>query len=193
MSDKDKVAQKPEDDASNSNLPLPEGNAELAAIPTSKEKLYRQIASRLNNKVDAYFKPVAERVQKKHGEEIKMRQVFGDSDARNLVVIVWRGLFDILLCPGDGGAISEVNVGIPGGFGSLQLTTAGATKKKTPQGQVVDVQKRWRVKYSAGRTVDVLLEQLPPPPPDAVVTADEDDETPAPKAEAKPEAKAATK
>jgi len=148
------------------NLPLPEG---MEGKPNSKEQLYRAIAGRLNRKTDEYFRPVAERIQKKHGEEIKMRQVFGDQDARDLLVLFFTGMFDILLQPDAEGTYKEVSVGIPGGFGSISLTTAGATTKKTPQGQVVEVLKRWRVKYSPGKFIDGRLDQLPPPPPDEVV------------------------
>lgn len=164
------------------NLPAPEGQE---GKPRSKEQLYRIMAGRLNRKTEEYFKPVAERVQKKHGEEIKMRQVFGDQDARDLLVLFFQGLFDILLQPNAEGEFKEVSVGIPGGFGSLQLTTAGATTKKTPQGQVVEVQKRWRVKYSPGKSVDGRLEQLPPPPPDEVETPADGQAAPEPAVAAK--------
>jgi len=158
------VANDAEATGARDNLPLPEGQE--GAKPHSKEQLYRHIASRLNLKVDTYFAPVAERMLKKHNEEIKMRQVFGDQDARDLLVLFWTGMFDILLQPDGEGQYKESSVGIPAGFGSLQLTTAGATTKKTPQGQVVDVLKRWRVKYSPGKAVDSRLSQLPAPPPD---------------------------
>lgn len=134
--------------------------------PKSKEQLYRLGAQRLNEKVQEYFKPVQERQMKRHNEEIKMRQVFGDQDIRDLVVFVFGGIFDILLQPGADGVLREATVGIPGGFGSMQLATAGATRKTTPQGTVVEVQKRWRVKYSPGKMVDQKLAQLPPPPQD---------------------------
>jgi hypothetical protein len=148
-------------------------------MPKSKEELYRQFATFLNQRVQDTFKPVAERVKTKHGEEIKLRQVFGDTDARDLVVSVWEGFFNLLLQPADDGSYREVSVGIPGGYGSLQLTTAGATTKKTPQGQTVQVHERWRVKYSPGKAVDSKLGQLPPPPPKAAAPA-----TPAPAPEA---------
>jgi len=149
---------------------------EAAKKPVSKEELYRSISTSMNAKVDEYFAPVAARVKDKAKMEIKMRQVFGDQDARDLVVAVFDGLFDILLTPGEDGSVKPVSLGIPGGFGSIQLTTAGATTKKTPQGQTVEVQKRWRVKYSPGKSVDERLKQLPAPAEDAGDPEDAKDE-----------------
>jgi hypothetical protein len=135
--------------------------------PRTKEEAYRIISQRLNTKVQSYFQPIADRVMKKHKESIKMRQVFGDTDARDLVVSMWDMFYDILLTPNDDGTVEPTSLGIPGGHGSLQLTTAGATTKMTPQRVSVKVDKRWRVKYSPGKTVDERLSQLPPPPQDA--------------------------
>jgi len=130
--------------------------------PEDKEDLYRLLAGKLNTKVEQYFEPVAKRVKDQKNMDIKMRQVFGDQDIRDLTVAIFDGLFDILLQDVDPKA-EKYSTGIPGGYGSLQLMTAAATTKKTPQGQLVPVKKRWRVKYSPGKSVDERLAKLPAP------------------------------
>jgi hypothetical protein len=145
---------------------------DVSATPTlpvkKKEELYRHLSEKLNAKVQEYFKPVADRVAEKTNiKDLKLRQVFSDADMRDLLVDYMRGLFGILTQPGENGALDEASVGIPAGFGSIQLTTAGATKKKTPQGKMVDVPLRWRIRYSAGKTVEGLLKTLPAPTHDA--------------------------
>ena len=100
-------------------------------------------------------------VEEKRG---KGRQVFGDAHGHDIVESVWNGFLGILLQLDKEGKAQECSVGIPDGFGSLKLGTAKATSKKTPQGQLVSVPKRWRVVWRPGKKVDSLLEALPPPP-----------------------------
>ena len=133
--------------------------------PTKKEDMYRAMADLLNAKVHKAFEPIARRASEKgidKGSSLSIRKVFGDNDARDLTVAVFDGLTDILFQT-DGGKASEGSVGIPAGFGSLQLTTAAATTKRTPQGNTVEVPERWRVKWSPGKAVDEKLAKLPAP------------------------------
>lgn len=118
--------------------------------PTKKEELYRDLATRLNMVVE-----------RKRG---KGRQCFGDNHGRDILVAVIDGLVDIVLQPMDSaGRPAEGSVGIPGGYGSMQLGTAAATRKVTPQGKEIDVPIRWRMVWRPGKTVDDRLHALPPP------------------------------
>jgi nucleoid DNA-binding protein len=139
----------------------------LTGAEKTKEDIYRSFATYLNAKVEKAFQPVARRVLEQKGMEIKMRQVFGDQVGRDLMVAVYQGLLTLVTTKDENGAAQVTSVGIPGGFGSIQLTTAAATTKRTPQGQTVEVPKRWRLKYSPGKTVDETLDSLAPPPADA--------------------------
>lgn len=142
-----------------------------------KEDMYRSVANYLNAKVERVFSPVAKRVKDQKNMDIKLRQVFGDQHARDLTVAIFDGLVGILLQQDEKGNYVEASVGIPGGYGSLQLTTAAATTKRTPQGQTVEVPKRWRLKWSPGKTVDEKLDALPAPPPDAEGSSSSTSET----------------
>jgi len=124
--------------------------------PKDKDELYRQIATKLNGMVE-----------EKRG---KGKQVFGDNHARDILVSVFDGLTDILFQTDENGKAAEGSVGIPAGYGSMQLGTAAATVKKTPQGVTVNVPKRWRSVWRPGKSVDERLKKLPPPEPDAPAT-----------------------
>jgi hypothetical protein len=149
----------------------------ITGVIRDKEDMYRSIANYLNAKVEKVFAAVARRVKDQKNMDIKLRQVFGDQHARDLTVGLFDGLMSILLQQDEGGQYVESSVGIPGGYGSLQLTTAAATIKRTPQGQTVEVPKRWRLKWSPGKTVDEKLDALPAPPPDEEVPATDTPET----------------
>lgn len=126
--------------------------------PKSKEDLYRQVQTALNDLVT-----------EKRGPG---RQVFGDQHAHDIVTGVFAGFVGILLQTDKNGQAQECSVGIPAGYGSLQLGTAAPTTKRTPQGQVVSVPRRWRAVWRPGKAVEDLLDALPPPPQDAPKAAE---------------------
>jgi nucleoid DNA-binding protein len=137
------------------------------AAPVDKSEIYSRIAGQLNKKVEDRFASVASRVKAKHKEDIHMRRVFGDEDGRGLVVGIFNALLDLLMSPnGENEIVEGVTVGLPGGLGSLELLTAGATTKKTPQGKTVEVPKRWRCKWNPGKSVSERLSALPEPAQD---------------------------
>lgn len=142
------------DVAATSENSLPEV---VTAAPKKKEDLYKQMAARLNAQVE-----------KVRGEG---RKVFGDHHMRDVMVGVFQGLMEIATQTDESGKAEVGTVGIPGGFGSFQLGTAAATVKKTPQGQVLNVPKRWRFVWKPGKAVDDRLDTLPVPEPDAPVEA----------------------
>jgi hypothetical protein len=145
-----------------------EGTPQVPETPAKdKAEIYARVASLLNGKVEQRFSPVKDRVRNKFKEEINMRRVFGDEDSRLLLVLYFNQLLALLTKPGPNGKIVKgTTVGLPGGLGSLEILTAGATKKKTPQGKTIDVEERWRLKWNPGKNVDLLLEKLPKPDPD---------------------------
>lgn len=130
-----------------------------------KTEIYSRLAATMNAKVDARFEPVAKRVKEKHKDDIHMRRVFGDEDGRVMVVTVFNELLSLLTAPNaDGQIVEGTTLGLPAGLGSWELLTAGATTKKTPQLQIIQVPRRWRIKWNTGKTVQEILEKLPPPP-----------------------------
>lgn len=132
--------------------------------PASKVEIYSRIAGLLNEKVQERFAVVQKRVLERHKDDVHMRRVFGDEDGRSLMVMMWTELMDLLVSPNSEGQIVEgTTVGLPAGLGSLELLTAGATKKKTPQGAMIDVKKRWRVKWNPGKAVQEKIAALPKP------------------------------
>lgn len=141
----------------------------VAATPAAdKNEIYSRIAAGLNAKVEARFEPVANRVKAKHKDEIHLRRVFGDEDGRAILVSVFTELLDLLMAPdAEGKIVENKTVGLPAGLGSIELLTAGATTKKTPQGSTIEVPKRWRVKWNTGKAVAERLAALPAPLPDA--------------------------
>lgn len=144
------------------------------AKPKNKEELYENIKRMLNHKAAKTFAPVANRAKKAKGLDLKMRQVYGDNDARELVTYVFDSFMDILealATSKNDGTYQPANLGIPGGYGSFQLTTAAATTKMTPQGTKIEVAKRWRLKWSVGKAVNDRLQKFGPPPADEAAPA----------------------
>ena len=139
------------------------------APAADKNEIYARIAAGLNRKVDTRFEAVAKRVKDKHKDDIHLRRVFGDEDGRAIVVGVFDELLDLLLVEKPEGGIPEGKrtLGLPAGLGSLELLTAGATTKKTPQGTTIEVPKRWRVKWNTGKAISERLDALPAPKQDA--------------------------
>jgi hypothetical protein len=123
---------------------------EAFSAPKNKEEFYNQLVTRLNNLVEA---------KRGHG-----RKVFGNSHGRDIVVLVFDGLADILTHPNGEGTVVPNNLGMPGGWGSIQLGTAKATTKRTPQGKVVEVPKRWRVVWKPGKAMSDRIRMLEGPP-----------------------------
>lgn len=127
----------------------------LPEVMKRKEDLYEAIKQRLN-----------EQVISKRGTGA---QVFGDTHTHDIVVSVWEGFFRILTQLDAEGQAQVASLGIPNGYGSLKLMTAAATKKRTPQGAIVQVPKRWRAVWRPGKRVEEILDTLPPPKQDAPV------------------------
>jgi hypothetical protein len=153
----------------NQATPVAEVEAPVAVAATpaaDKNEIYSRIAKVLNDKVDDRFKSVQERVKAQHKTEIHLRRVFGDEDGRSMLVMVFSELLDSLVAPGAGGVTEAATLGLPAGLGSIELLTAGATTKKTPQGSTINVPKRWRIKWNTGKAVSERLAALPAPAPD---------------------------
>ena len=129
-----------------------------------KEEIYQAIADYANQRVQKAFTHIANRALQKKGLVLKMRPVFGDRFGRDVMVAVFEGLLNILSQKDENGRNQPRSVPIPGGFGSLQLMVAAATRKVTPQGNEVDVPRRWRLKYSPGKTVEDRFDVLTTPP-----------------------------
>jgi hypothetical protein len=145
----------------------PEAVAAPKVPPKSKQELYGQLAQTANDKVAAAFAPVQARVKERAKLEINLRRVFGDDDGRRMVVDVIRGLLLLTIQPNAEGKIKEgYTVGLPDGLGSLEILTAGATTKTTPQGVKIPVERRWRLKWNPGKSAEDMLDKLPKPPQD---------------------------
>jgi len=130
----------------------------------SKDDLYAIIKDRLNAKVEAKFEGVRKRGEAK-GLDLNMRQVFGDTDGRDLLVEIFEGLTELVCQLDESGKAQPCDLHLPGGFGSLKLTTAAKTTKRTPQGKTIDVPERWRIKYVPGKSMSDKLKTLSAPEP----------------------------
>lgn len=159
--------------------------------PASKKEIYNRVADRLNAAVQERWTALQKRIKDKTGQDFNFRDVFGEAEGREVVIEVL-GNFCSLLTKADaeGNLVRNTTVGLPGGFGSLELLTAGATTKTTPQNRKVEVPERWRVKWNPGKTMDDLLSKLPAPTPKDPEAPATPESPPAPEAAAPPEAPA---
>jgi len=126
--------------------------------PTNKDELYRQLAGRMNSRVEAVRGPG--------------RKVFGDQHGHDFLEYVLEGLLTVLVTPEEDGTYKPHTLGIPGGLGSFGLDVAKATTKRTPRGDMIDVPARWRFLWRGGKYHDDLLKSLPAPPASAQSTED---------------------
>jgi nucleoid DNA-binding protein len=130
----------------------------------SKDDLYAMVKDQLNAKVEAKFEGVRKRGEAK-GLDLNMRQVFGDTDGRDLLVQIFEGLTELVCQLDENGKAQPCDLHLPGGFGSLKLTTAAKTVKRTPQGKTINVPERWRIKYVPGKSMSDKLATLAAPEP----------------------------
>jgi hypothetical protein len=158
--------------------------------PQTKKDVYRNLAAVINHHANSKYGPLLERINSKGKTDYKVRPVVGEEVAKDILVLVFTQLIQLVTRLNEAGVPEERSEGLPAGLGSLALLTAGATTKMTPQGAKVDIPERWRFRYSPGKGPSDILDTLVNPVEARQKTADWKAANPVPTAEAATEAPA---